>query len=399
MKTLHFLFDQYSQGSLDQKYLPQLKNELTEAYFMHPGELNTDEHLFAEELIIKAYLDQQLPENYLTRFREMVEQDKPLAQKVRLFSELHQSLEKAAYSRMLAASGKSNPEAEKQEEEELQKVLEEVIEKVHSEEKAGSVAEKLHRFRLRLMNFFPAITRETVQPWKLALLTAVIIIAVIAVWITIRPGNEPLITDKGAADTSVKEKILQKDSLADRVNPRVPERPGRLADNESPVRKRTQSREIQLDRTLLACAENIPGQMDYVAVRSASNDAEDLLAQASELYLQKAYDSCLQILDLLIEGQYFKSSDTLDQIRYFNGMLHYSQGIRNHKLHSLETAVMVLSTIGETSRYYTDARWYHALSLVSLDRKQEAKSILESLILLNNSRSAEAKELYDLLKK
>ena len=412
------LFENYKKGVLEESRIGELHQYLIEQYFISPGELNRDEMEYTEDYIIEVFATGRLEEKYVKPLKLAISGNQTLSRKYRLLSELGNAREKAKNDKMSLLLSVENPEVEIKEEEQLAKILQEVIGKVHADKESGTVKAGLVNLIIKLksflLNLIPQL--DIHQPrFRVALALASVAIVAIVVWISIHPGNKELISKNNASDSVRNKTLITPDSsqgkeikLQQRIQLEI-RRPEYAASGSAKnghvikgkhARKneetdRSGALKIEMDPALLACAENIPASMEYEELRSMSSAANDLFVDAAIKYENKEYDSCLAVLKGLLKENYFKSPDTLNEINFYMGITYLKKGfnIRNQKL--LKMSIQSFGRIEPPSSYFNDSRWYSALVTMRLGNITKGMQILDSLLQLNYLRSGEVKTLRD----
>ena len=148
---------------------------------------------------------------------------------------------------------------------------------------------------------------------------------------------------------------------------------------------------------LLACADDIPSEIEYMELRSATSTAQELFISAAKKYESGDFDNSAILLKGLLKSKEFKSPDTLSEINFFLGIIHMKKGFRNNNSKSFKLAVKYLNAVDPGTRYFNDALWYRALTELKLGNRTKGKSILETLLKNKYLRSGEVQKLRDMV--
>ena len=410
MKPYNALFEKYRKGNLSESGIDELNHILVESYFLSPSELNLDELEYAEDLVIELYGRGKLEEKFAIQFKGALNTNKLLLGKFQLLRNLSEANEHARMSQMSRLLASGNTESEQEEEAQLAKILQEVIAKVHTEEETARVKSKIQIVISKIKNFIidsiPSVIPE--QPrLRTALAFASVIIIAGVVWVSIRPGDNQMISSNSGNDSIQKYPSAQTDSNQLKETEVKPEiikpvyaytdsaRNKRLPKNQLAQQQKVvntlDSAAIELDMALLAYADEIPSGIEYIELRSESTSANDLFINAAEKYNNQDYDGCALILKSLLKSNEFKSIDTLSEINYYLGIISMKKGFNTTNRKSLKQAVRYYTKVDKSSPYFNDSQWYSALSEIKLGNKTKGIQILNSLPENNYQRAVDVK--------
>ena len=410
MKPYNALFEKYRKGNLSESGTDELNQILVESYFLSPSDLNRDELEYAEDLVIELYGRGKLEEKFAIQFKDALNTNKLLSGKFHLLRNLSEANEYARMSQMSRLLASENNESEQEEEAQLAKILQEVIAKVHTEEETARVKSKIQIAISKIKNFIidsiPSVIPD--QPrLRTALAFASIIIIAGVVWVSIRPGDNQLISRNSGNDSIRKYPLVQTDSnqlieteVKHEINKpayaytdsaRNKRLPKNLLAQQQKMDVTRDSVAMELDMALLAYADEIPSGIEYIELRSESSSANDLFIIAAEKYNNKDYDGCALILNGLLKSNEFKSIDTLSEINYYLGIISMKNGFAPTNRKSLKQAIRFYAKVDKSSPYFNDSQWYSALSEIKLGNKTKGIQILNSLPENNSQRADDVK--------
>lgn len=414
MKRYRELFEKYKVNDLDSNRMEEMNQLLVEAYFHSASELSGDELLYAEDLVIELITTDKLDEKFVFLFESNLNTNKLLARKYSLLRNLGISHEASKHIQPALLTDQKNAEAE--EEEQLSRVLQEVIEKVNAEKAAGELNFKTANAVTKIKAFFAKLVPSFIpdQPQlRAAMAFASVILIAVIVWITVTPDKNNLISVRNDPDTVQNIPAIKNDSTLIKSNdiPAPPQKPEIASvdsrkDNSS-TQEQTAAKQnagsLQdsaakaLDMTLLAYADDIPAGIEYLELRSASTDAQDLFIAAAGKYETKEYDTCARILKSLLKSNAFSSPDTFSEINYYLGVIYMTKGFRKANSKMLNLALQAFGKVHPASVYYDDSRWYSALIEIKTGRKTKGKSILDSLLNSTFIKADKVKKLMETL--
>ncbi len=402
------LFERFRQGTLDENGIEELNQILLNCYFYSILEINPAELEYTEDLLIEFSIAGKLDENLKVKFNEALSANKSLLRKYNLLGDLHKSAETAKTRNANLLTEVESAESEKEEEEALSKILQEVIEKVHAEETSREAKtatdNPLSRMDEYLRSFTPAIIAG--QPrYRLALVFASILIIAGIVWVSIRPEQKEPMAVHSTRDSILNDSTQKNDTVI--FNQKQDEKPeialvDSLPEKHYPVNQLAQQTRPDskqdsilkaLDSELLAYAGDIPTEIEYMQLRSESSAATDLYIKAADKFGNHDYDSCAIIFTGLLRSNAFTSGDTLNEINYYLGIIYMTKGFNKPRQNMLKAALNHFGKVGTGSPYYNDSKWYSALSEIRLGNRSKGKMILDSLIQNNYLRSGEVMKL------
>lgn len=410
MKRYKELFEKFKTGNLDENRIEELNSVLLKSYFLSTAELDNEELEYTEDLVIELSLSGKLDDRFALQLREFLITNKTLARKFHLLRNLREAHEQKKKDQMSLLLVNENTESEKEEEEQLSKILLEVIEKVHAEEEAGTIKSKVEilfsKTRAYFKDLLPSVILE--QPrFQTALVFASILIIAGIVWISIRTDDPKLIT--GTIPDSVQTTPPVKiDSIKNEIKPVIQKPLYAVIDSvnnkQLPQPQIVQNKKVnsaqdsilkELDNVLLAYAEDIPSEIEYTELRSASSPANDLFILAAEKYAVKEYDNCAIILRGLLKNKEFRSPDTISEINFYLGIIYMTKGFDKSSSKLLNQASQFFGKVNENSPYFNTSKWYRALMEIKMGNKIKGKQLLDSLLDNKYLRSGEVLELRD----
>lgn len=414
MKTLWHkdLFEQFKNGKLNADEITILHESAVGAYFDDPSQLDAEAMDYAEDLVIEYYALHSLDKEYSAKFREMLASNPELRRKYHLLQGLHeaQHRESEAVKRMFQAE---NPELQKQEEAQLEVILKEALQKVHTEEEMKEGAPVSGEVADKLKVIFANLSRSVVQmqPQVRYILVAASLVVVIGMLWLIRP---PRTGTQIAHQTTIDTLDTRKDTLKNEILPQNfiqdPDRNLASADSlkkssmhdinlaqDNQVHKPDSAAVINEDE-LLAYAEGVPSEMDYMLMRSEGSLAGNLFIEAAKNYNNKDYEVCISKLSTLISSHLVHDADTLNTIHYYLGLSYFAKGFRLNNTGILKHALASLKSVTPVSPNYNDARWFEALVYARLSKKATAVKTLDSLLADGYERLGEVRKLKDRLK-
>lgn len=418
MNNYRELFEKYSSGKLEDSKVEELHHHLVELYFLSPEVFNRPEFEYTEDLVIEMYSTGELEEKYAQRFRKAIENNKILSRKYHLLKDLGEAREKVKNTQIIQLNAE-NPELDQKEEEQLSKILQEVIEKVHAEQDASLVKNKFVILLKSTKAIFKQLIPSVIFDYphlKTALVFASIILIAGIIWISIKPESEKMVTEKISSDSGNNKGIVADTGKGNVIKtpqeiPPVIQKP-EYARADSIKNLHTpklqyahkvkeidtlENQTSELDQALLAYADDIPAGMEYMEMRSLSSWIDELYIQAAKSYENKQYDSCISIFGKLLRGNYIKSPDTLNTIRFYMGISYIAKGFQKPDRQILKLARKSFGNVDKNSLFFNDSRWYSALVMIRLGNKAQGIRILDSLVQTNYLRSGEVKLLRDKL--
>ncbi|NVO19569.1 MAG: hypothetical protein HXX13_07705 [Bacteroidetes bacterium] len=416
MKRHRLLFEKHQQGTLDENGIKILDQLLVDMYFRQQDELSPAEIEYAEDLIIELISAGGLKEEYAESFRITLSNNSSLTRKFRLLEEVKSGTEKARDQQIFQLISNENPELEKQEEEQLSRIVREAIEKVHKEEEtqtAGSFLGKvLNGLGSYLDNLLPGV--PNLRP--VLAIAGILLIAAIF-WISVKPGQKPMISKVNPKDTVSGQAKNDRDSIKGKSRELIKVQPSLLKDKQlanidsakifhrktkvlhkNRLKIKPSVSSPELDRTLLALADDVPSELDYTEVRSETSEGYDLFVDAADKYNKKDYNGTILLMNKLVRGRYFTSGDTLNTLYFYLGNSYLTKGFEKPAAKLLKSALANYSKVSENSIYYKDARWYSALVFVKLGEKNKGLKILDSLLHDQYLRSGNVLKFKQLLK-
>ena len=412
------LFEKHNKGELEGKRVEELHQYLVEIYFLSPRELNPAELEYTEDLVIELYLSEALEEKYARQFEEAISKNAVLKRKFHLLRNLGEANLGVKNNRISLLQDSEKTESDKKEEEQLSQILQEVIERVHSEKEAGQVKFKLENLLLRVKTIFEGLIPTTPihQPQlRIALVFASILIIAGIVWVTIKPESEKLITEQTKVDSAKNDPLINTDS-SKRKGIETPQRiPSEIQKPAYALTDTHKNKQIpkeqyaqqhkepdtlyrlykELDQALLACAEDIPASIEYVELRSLTSAANDLFINAAHKYENKEYDSCIIIMKGLLSAKCFRSPDSINEINFYLGVSYFAKGFYKPSQKTLKLALQSFGRIAQNSPFFNDSKWYSALAIIRMGDTTKGLRILDSLLQKNYVRSGEVKTLRD----
>ncbi|MCD4698863.1 MAG: hypothetical protein K8S16_21740 [Bacteroidales bacterium] len=395
MKSFRVLFEQYSKGTLADDKVEELNRQLIGIYFNSPGELNKDELEYTEDLVFELFAGDNLDEAYYQQLKEKLDKDHSLHRKYILLKNLSNASQSAKKKRFHLAV---DTEADEQEEAELKEVLQEVIEKVHTEREATPAEPVLDNFFIKLKAFFrdliPPINFAQPQV-KFAMVAVSIFIIAYIVWITVDPEPKEQIAYNEVSDTIQNKQFADIDSanlLKEIEHNQIAEneikdsiKDFHIAETEASKHKE-EWEIIELDKqerlSNLIAANYVTPEFEHTLLRNQTSDANDLFIRAGENYKQEDYDSCIFILNDLLTKKYFKNPDTLNEIHFYLGNSYLTKGLKEKRKDLVELS---LSSFKEVDAVYfqKEVKWYSVIALLELGRNEESLKLINELIQYN----------------
>jgi hypothetical protein len=428
MKDLRELFGNYKKGILEDNRIEELHRLLIDVYFSDREKLNQEEKEYTEDLIFELYAKNELIEEYAQKFGALIEKDKSLNRKflnlVYLVNSTKPGRDKRR--RMALESGQTD----EKEEEELKAVLQEVLENAHAEEEASVLKDMIRKAVINVNNFFSQLTLPDIrlQPRVRYALNAMSQAAVLVFMVTTMDNNPEMLSGNKAKIaiqnciqyqanspgnsqvTFMKKDIakLGKSSQVETVqnDQKVPAVNRKMDLNESSQmaqkNKSSGSTQTNVYDGLLASMYAPPG-FEYSLSRGETTTATDLFVLAADKYkgmkddvkVSKDYDSCIIILQGLLNDRAFKDKDTLNEIRFFLGSSYLKTGIDRDNGENIEKALAEFKMIDPQNEYYLASKWYCALAYLKLGKTDESLRLCDTLIGLNDMRYIKAEALRD----
>ncbi|MEI6061255.1 MAG: hypothetical protein WCR72_11135 [Bacteroidota bacterium] len=412
MNTHREYFEKYKNGELDEDKVDALLHNLVELYFRAPAALDQAEMEFAEDLVIELYAAGTLGDIYQQQFKIALSVNPGLNRKCLLLRELNENKESLKNPYLSRLRYSENPVSDEEEEEQLSQILLEVIEKVHVEDEKGLVKDKPGKLLLKMKAWLEGLIPEMhiAQPQvRMALVLASVLIIAGIVWVTVVPDKNKPIAYRSISDTNLNKPYSDKDSAQVKKVVPPPAIPNPVYASADSVKNRkvpevqyagkenapdtSRSSTLYPDPALLAYAEDIPASIDYVQLRSVSSAANDSFIMAAEKYGNREYNSCLVIIERLLETKAFSSADTINELNFYAGIIYMKKGFDKPSYKALNKSMMCFSRIDSTSSYYNDSRWFAALSATRLGKDKKGIEILDALIEKGYQRAGEVKAL------
>jgi hypothetical protein len=401
MKPYRALFEKYSNGLLDEPGIELLNLNLIEVYFESIEQFNQEELEYTEDLIFELYSGNKLDEKYIQLLKIKIANDRPLQKRYLLFSNLMVSNDIKSRKKSTLHIASQLPENEKKEEEELEKVLQEVIEKVHKENQPIVAESDKVNILLKLKTFFDdLISQMTFHQPQLRPILAVASLALIifVVWTSVRPGMREMTADHLTPGASNNKQIARQNSEVESQK-KITDKDNLTNDNSSAKsisenakiiiksHKRTASPKLTKQDNfegLLAANYAPPTSFDYTILRSGeSSNANDLFILAADKYNERDYDSCIIILQNVLSRNYFRSSDTLGEIHFFLGNCFLQKGMSKNNSKQIELSVRSFELVDRQNQHYAPSKWYEALAQIKLGNVAEGLRLLDLLTQIN----------------
>jgi hypothetical protein len=413
MKTHRELFEKYSKGALDEAGVEDLNRLLVGAYFGSKGDLNQEELEYTEDLIFELYTINKLEEQYHKQFKNNISKDDSLRKKYSLFRIIEEASGSLKNEKQRLMLNSDVPEKEKKEEEQLEKILQEVIEKVHAEKEApAAVNPWIENLTERLNSFFNSLIPQINfnQPQvKLAMVFASVVLLAVIVWVSVDPGKGLMTADNFNKDslninqiakidtTEIKKPDLniQGQEAADLDNRKLMAYQDSVSRQKEFERKEL-GKQQRTEKLLLAYAEPVP-RFKYVLTRSLTSTATDLFILAANKYNEKDYDSCILILSDLISKKSFNNRDTISKINFFLGNCYFAKGFQLNSENYLKKSLHSFKKIDSQTDYYIPAKRYQAFALMKMNKRSEAIPLLDSIIKANYGNIEQTKMIRDSL--
>ncbi|MBP6871999.1 MAG: hypothetical protein KBC43_08330 [Bacteroidales bacterium] len=442
MKNVTELFDKYAAGTLADDLIEEMNRLLIEAWFSGSPDLSEEAKTYAEDLVMELHSKNELEERFAGKFRERLSHDIHLNEKYFILKKVfHPAVEHQTEAEP-AAGGKESTEA--QEEEALKAVLQEVLEKVHEEEKAATSPVWMDTLAARLKNFFRELFAPffVIQPQSEPSPSPVYVLRpqvkaafafvslsglALIVWFSVTRNPAVRLAENITSDTLIENQVIAGDSgnmmkqpeIIDFRDPvRLPVE--HLAKNEQPA----PGGEIKLNEVetpqlaeihdaqeelaanagdqLLASLYAPPG-IEFLLNRGDFSDAVMLLADAARKYNTAGeppdYKGCISILQPLVDANAFTTRDTLDIVNYFLGSCYLKTGIDEDNAEKVTLALAAFNRISPEFEKYPDVRWYVALASLKLGLNDESFRLADSLVRANYLRMGDVELLRDSLLK
>lgn len=408
MKIHRDLFERYSKSALEEAGVDELNRLLIGIYFSSKEELNQDELEYTEDLLFDLYVNNQLEEKYSEQFKDKISKDRSLQKKYSLFRSLDEASDSLKSEKQRLMLNSDVPDKEKKEEEQLDKILQEVIEKVHAEKEAQATNPWMENLAEKLKSFFNSLVSFNQPQVKLAMVFASLTLLVVIVWVTVKPGKESMTAVNINKDTLNNNQIATIDTTEikkpdiqmSRIEEMEIEQTHQYANADSMNRKREGDRRKKIIKEtvepLLAYMKLLP-PFSYVLTRSITSSASDSFILAADNYNEKDYDSCILILNDLLKKNVFHDKDTLNEINFYLGCGYLAVAFEKNQDKKLKSAINSFANIDSSSVYYNDSRWYRALALIKRGKEEEGVRMLNSLLQINYLRDGEVKSLRDSL--
>jgi hypothetical protein len=443
MKDHKVLYGSYKKGSLDDAGIEELNRLLVEVYFSDKGKLDREEMEYTEDLIFELYAKNELEEANALKFSTLIEKDKSLKRRFSILKSLVNPEKAGRDSRRRLAV--ESEKADEQEEEELKSVLQEVLAKAHAEEEASSSQAWLDKLVGNLKNFFQNLmipfiefqpqNEQQLSPVyilrpqvKVALAFASLSGLALIVWFSVSHKPDILVADNSLNDTVTGQQIPVIDSGNIQIAPAVHELndPGSLLEENYAMNdwqepeEKLKFKEIEMPQLaqknevekqnmtaendeLLASLYEPPGFTYELARGGEIPDATERLARASYFYNgdygPKDYDSCIFILEELLNINAFKDQDTLNMVRYYLGNSYLKEGMDSDSKAKIEKALLAFKTIDPQNEYYLPSKWFSALAYMKLGNSEESFRLCDSLANVNYNRMGNVEVLRDSLYK
>lgn len=418
MKRFRQLFEQYRRGYLDENGIEEMHQSLIGTYFGSPMELAAEEFEYTEDLIIQNYTLGILDGNYALQFKDALAANKNLNRKYRLLSDLDHANEKEKSKQISLQLKQAETAVANDEEEQLTKVLEEVIAKIREEKEGIASAAQSESLLTRVKTWVEGLVSalSTMQPqYRVAIAFASVLFIAFAVWVSVKTGEPELISenpDSISNNPVIKTDTARENENKDKIQLSIPQEIQKplyaSADSAADLNKRGdhfahRQKEIdkpeapnaEADELLLACAENIPSSMDYLELRSESSLGNDLFIDAAKKFGNREYDSCIKIMNGIIRNREIRSPDSLSEINHYLGLSYLAKGFRGSNHKQLSLSLRAFGHVDPNSSFYNDSRWYSALVEIRMGQTAKGLHILDSLLRINYGRTGEVRTLRD----
>lgn len=440
MKDHRELFGKYKKGILEDDRIEELDRLLVEIYFSDKGKLDQEETDYTEDLIFELYAKHELGEEYALKFNTLIDKDNALKKRFSILKSLVNPEKNGRKARQRLAA--ESEKADEQEEEELKSVLQEVLAKVHAEEEATPSQAWPDTLAANLKNFFrkllvPFIVMQPqeerqlspvyiLRPQvKVALAFASLAGIAVIIWLSIERRPDILTADNSLNDTLINNQIQVIDSGNIQIKPEAIELkdPARLLEenyalndrqkpsgeiriNETEKSQLAQNSGIKEDKTKedydgLLASMYAPPDFEYLLSRGENPDIVERLARASYKYNgdpgPRDYDSCIIILEKIMDENIITDKDTLNMIRYYLGNSYLKEGINTDSNEKIEKALRAFKAIDPQNEYYLPSKWFSALAYMKLGNSDESLRLCDSLANVNYSRMGNVEVLRDSL--
>lgn len=379
MKSFRDLFEQYKKGILDDTMVGELNSLMIESYFDSTDELSSEETEYAEDLIIDFFAKNDLDQKYLPQLEKKLKIDKLFFKKFTLILNLNDAVELDKKRKLNSVSEPIGDDLE--EEKHLAEVLEKVIDKVHNESEKSLVHHNIQNIFKSIQNFLkeliPSIEFDTPQVKFAMIAVAIIVLGIIVV--NVNTSDEP---DQLSAVKLNNSESLQYGSniVSDSSN---------LEDNNESLEL---SKRQKLENLIAANYSPSP-RFSYSFTRSIYSSSIDKLILGAQYYNDENYDSCLLVLNDLLQNQSFKNVDTLSMIHFYMGNSLLTQAINMENEIYLIKSIESFNKIDPGTDYYNPSRWYLAFAYLEQGNENESIQLFDTLIQINYYRSEEAKVL------
>jgi hypothetical protein len=397
---MNVLFAKYKEGRLEDGRIEEMHRQLTWAFFNERDTMDIEEREYSEDLVLELMARGELDEEFAMKCREWVKGDRRLGRKLYLYKNLQDSAHHRKEERAKQAA--SQGVTDEQEEEDLRVVLEQVLEKAHAEEESetspawtDSMAARtksfLHSLIAPLFVLQPQDDRQLAPAYvfKPRVKMALVLVSLTgfftyATWYTIIKVPQKFTADKikeikktgSGLDKADTTKALQEPDIFNVEEQKVIPQDF-IAQNEQnapfedkvkrsePLPELAQTESEKEDSRILLASMYAPPEFEYLLSRGEISDAARLFILAADKYngeyVRQDYDSCIIILNNLLEQNAFGDKDTINEMQYFLGHSYMALGIKQNSESYLLEALRSFGKIDRKDRYYDDAKEYSLL--------------------------------------